>query len=186
MIDTLYDAYKPWSDGGSIFLIADTHFDDADCKLMDTNWITPREQIDIIKKCAHKNDTLIHLGDVGNPEYMNELRCHKVLLLGNHDTGKSNFAPYFDEIFEGPLFIAEKILLSHEPVMGLPWCVNIHGHDHSGKFAHDKYHLNLSANLCNYTPVNLKKLIKAGLVSKIPTIHRICVNNAIDRKNARR
>ena len=26
---------------------------------------------------------------------------------------------------------AWKILLSHEPVYGLPWCLNIHGHDHS-------------------------------------------------------
>ena len=38
---------------------------------------------------------------------------------------------HFDEIYTGPLFIAEKILLSHEPVYGLPWCLDIHGHDHN-------------------------------------------------------
>ena len=31
----------------------------------------------------------------------------------------------------GPVFIAEKILLSHEPVYGLLWFLNIHGHDHN-------------------------------------------------------
>ena len=54
----------------------------------------------------------------------------KVLILGNHDA-KGAYKNYFDEIYTGPLFIAEKILLSHEPVYGLPWCLNIHGHDHN-------------------------------------------------------
>lgn len=182
MIPTLYDQFQHWSDGGSVFIISDTHFDDPDCKLMDKHWITPTEQVERIKKLAHRNDTLIHLGDVGDPTYMDQLRCHKVLIMGNHDTGRTNFEPHFDEIYEGPLFISEKILLSHEPILGLPWCMNIHGHDHSGRFAQDKYHLNLAANLCNYTPANLKKLIKDGLVSRIPTIHRVCINNATGRK----
>ena len=29
------------------------------------------------------------------------------------------------------MFIADKILLSHEPVYGLPWRLNIHGHEHN-------------------------------------------------------
>ena len=47
-----------------------------------------------------------------------------------HDA-KGAYKNYFDEIYTGPLFIAEKILLSHEPVYGLSWCLNIHGHDHN-------------------------------------------------------
>ena len=41
-----------------------------------------------------------------------------MLILGNHDR-KKDYKDIFDEIYDGPLFIAEKILLSHEPVSGL-------------------------------------------------------------------
>lgn len=68
----------------------------------------------------------------------------------------------FDEVYSGPLFISDKILLSHEPVFGLSWCLNIHGHDHSNmeKYADGCKHLNVAANVCDYTPVNLGQLIK--------------------------
>ena len=87
-----------------------------------------------------------------------------MLILGNHDR-KKDYKDIFDEIYDGPLFIAEKILLSHEPVSGLSWCLNIHGHDHSGieDYAEGCKHLNLAANVCGYTPVSLGKLIKDGI-----------------------
>ena len=50
MIPTLYDIFKPWSDGGSVYLLSDTHFDDADCKLMDPKWILPEQQVEQIEK----------------------------------------------------------------------------------------------------------------------------------------
>lgn len=184
MIATLYDKFKPWSQNGSVYIISDTHFEDSDCKLMDKDWIEPQQQIEILKKYAHKNDTLIHLGDVGNPEWMNKLKCYKVLIMGNHDQSKSRFTDYFDEIYEGPLFIAEKILLSHEPVIGLDWCLNIHGHDHGNRID-DVSHINLAANVCGYTPLSLSALIKGGVLSKINTIHRETINRAIERKNKR-
>ena len=38
----------------------------------------------------------------------------------------------FDEVYEGPLMIAEKIILSHEPIVNCPpWMFNIHGHVHT-------------------------------------------------------
>ena len=48
MIATLYEPFRHWSEGGSIYILSDLHFDDDDCKLMDPDWITPEEQIDII------------------------------------------------------------------------------------------------------------------------------------------
>ena len=50
MISSLYDKFKPWSATGSVYIISDTHFDDSDCKLMDPNWITPQEHMEIIKQ----------------------------------------------------------------------------------------------------------------------------------------
>lgn len=118
MIPTLYEPFRHWSEGGSIFILSDLHFD--------------------------------------------------------------------DEVYAGPLFIADKILLSHEPVYGLSWCLNIHGHDHNNveKYREDCKHINLAANVCGFTPVNLGKLIKDGILSDIEGIHRKIIDRATERKAA--
>lgn len=118
MIPTLYEPFRHWSEGGSIFILSDLHFD--------------------------------------------------------------------DEVYAGPLFIADKILLSHEPVYGLSWCPNIHGHDHNNveKYREGCKHINLAANVCGFTPVNLGKLIKDGILSDIEGIHRKIIDRATERKAA--
>lgn len=60
MISTLYEPFRHWSEGGSVFILSDTHFDDADCKLMDPNWITPEEQVRIINSVVGKGDTFVY------------------------------------------------------------------------------------------------------------------------------
>lgn len=185
MIDSLYEPFKQWSDGGSIYILSDFHLNDPDCLKMDKNWITPEEQIAIINKTVHKCDTLICLGDVGDRKLAAGLKAgHKVLICGNHDK-KHEYVDIFDEIFEGPIFISEKILLSHEPIP-LPFCVNIHGHDHACKqvfYEVNGCHMvNLAANVCGYKPYNLKNMIKNGLISKIPDIHRITIDKATEKK----
>ena len=107
----------------------------------------------------------------------------KILLLGNHDR-RGEYTGLFDEIYAGPLFIADKILLSHEPVYGLPWCLNIHGHDHNGVEAYCEgcKHINLAANVCKYTPINLGKLINDGILSDIDNIHRQTIDRAVEKK----
>ena len=185
MIATLYPIFQRWSAKGSVYILSDPHFADSDCKLMDPNWISPEEQVSIINGLAKKNDTFICLGDVGSREYAAQIKAGcKVLITGNHDR-KKDYKDIFDEIYDGPLFIAEKILLSHEPVSGLPWCLNIHGHDHSRieDYADGCEHLNLAANVCGYTPVSLGKLIKDGILAGIDSIHRITINKATARKD---
>lgn len=183
MIDSLYDKFKPWSDGGSVWIISDTHFDDPDCKFMDKNWITPEEQVKLINKYVYPTDTLIILGDIGDPSYVKQLRGYKVLIMGNHDQSKKKYAPYFDEVYEGALFIGEKILLSHEPI-NLPFCLNIHGHDHNYKEYYDDncHHYNMATNVIDYKPKNLGKLIKMGCLSGIENIHRQTINKASEKK----
>ena len=181
MIPTLYEPFRHWSDGGSVYILSDTHFGDSDCKLMDENWITPEEQIDIINGIVHKCETFVHLGDVGDPKYVPMIKAHKkILILGNHDA-KGKYKKLFDEVYDGPLFIADKILLSHEPIYDLDFCLNIHGHDHGcpGVYPH---HLNLAANICYYTPISLGKIINEGILANIDGIHRITINRAIDKK----
>ena len=184
MIPTLYEPFRHWSATGSVYILSDLHFDDHDCKLMSPDWITPQEQLDIINRIIKKGDTFVCLGDVGKAEYVSQIKAgKKILLLGNHDA-KGGYKKYFDEIYSGPLFVAEKVLLSHEPVYGLPWCLNIHGHDHNKVEAYhvDCKHINMAANVCDYTPISLGKIIKDGILSDIPSIHRVTIDRAIAKK----
>ena len=90
MIKTLYPCFQHWSAQGSVYLISDTHFDDPDREFMGYD-ISEQKQINILKKIIHKGDTLIHLGDVGNPKYLSDIKCYKVLIMGNHDQSVSKF-----------------------------------------------------------------------------------------------
>lgn len=105
------------------------------------------------------------------------------MILGKHDA-RGTYTKYFDEIYVGQVFIAEKILLSHKPVYGLPWCLNIHGYDHNcvEPYKEGCKHINLTANVCGYKPLNLGKIIKDGVLSDIPSIHRITIDGAVMRK----
>ena len=86
----------------------------------------------------------------------------------------------FDEVYEGPLFISEKLILSHEPIP-LPYAFNIHGHDHSMWYTDDR-HLNVCAEHIDYYPVNVNRLIKKGILSQVDSIHRVTIDRAVDRK----
>lgn len=183
MIASLYDKFKEWSKNGSIWIISDTHFNDDDCKLMNENWISPEEHINIINKKVYKNDTLICLGDCGEVELFDKLKCqNKILIMGNHDQAKTKYLKYFNEVYNGPLFISDKILLSHEPIFGLKFCLNIHGHCHNGEYEYiDEFggkHLNLASDVVNWEVTNLGELIKKGALSDIDNIHRITIENA--------
>lgn len=182
MIKSLYPQFQRWSATGSVYIISDTHFDDDDCKLMNPNWITPAEHMEKLKKRIYKSDTLIHLGDVGNASYLDELKCYKVLLTGNHDV-LSKVTSHFDEVYTGPLFIADRILLSHEPIRGMEkFALNIHGHVHNGYivafYENNISHINLASDVVQYEPTNLGALIKSGYLSNIVNYHRLTIDEA--------
>ena len=113
----------------------------------------------------------------------------------------------FDEVYTGCVMLNEKIILSHEPV-DFKYAFNIHGHDHSGsdfiKYAlldndsdipSDKMYkvyleaiknyglnkLNVCAEWAGYYPVCLSQIIKSGVLSTIPDIHRETIDNATVR-----
>lgn len=179
MIQGLYGFAKKWSEKGSVWMISDTHFDDIDRDVMGYT-ISSQEQADILKKYIHKNDTLVHLGDVGELSYLENLPGYKVLILGNHDWTATKYRCVFDEVYEGPLIIGKKLIISHEPV-DVSWAANIHGHVHYQPYENDctTGRINLAANVCNYTPVSLGELIRNGLLANVIDIHRQTVDRAI-------
>lgn len=95
----------------------------------------------------------------------------------------------FDEVYTGPLFIGDKILLSHEPI-DLPFALNIHGHvhddEHGGCFVYDQTHNSYKYNVCSntieYKPINLKDIVNSGRLKNINDIHRITIDKATAKK----
>lgn len=171
MYKNIYDCFKHWYRGGTIYFYSDPHFSDDEMKsIRGGNYLDDSAQVSSINKRIGKNDTIIILGDIGNKEFLKSIRGYKVLILGNHDKGATTYKGYADEVYEGPLMISSKILLTHEPV-NFEYAFNIHGHDHSKTSFQDGDHLNVCAELINYTPIPIKEIINGGRLSKIPDTH---------------
>lgn len=181
MIKTLYEPFQKWTEKGALWIYSDPHFSDPEMAHLRKNYIGDNEQVARINSKVGKHDTIIFLGDIGNEEMVRKIRGYKVLIMGNHDKGASNYADIFDEVYSGPLFIAEKLILSHEPI-NLPFAFNIHGHDHSNWFSAEN-HLNVCAEHINYCPVNVNRLLKKGLLSGVDSIHRITIDRAVEKKS---
>lgn len=229
----LYKMFDRWHKEGTLYIYSDPHFDDAELAAGLPNRPSAEEQVKMINSKVGKKDTIIFLGDIGNVEWVKKIRGYKVLIMGNHDAGRTNYerikyhecfeierskedvidsmkrlypnclyaafesygfhAPFewwdvyadnqlFDEVFEGPVMLGEKLILSHEPV-DVPWAFNIHGHDHMG--AKRRNHLNVCADVIGYTPVNMNQFMKSGALSRIETIHRETIDKATERKAKR-
>ena len=88
----IYDMFnKAWKDYQTIYIISDTHFGDDDLKKAFPNRPSDDELVKLINSKVGKKDLLIHLGDVGDLEYMKKIRGHKILIAGNHDIGATNY-----------------------------------------------------------------------------------------------
>ena len=176
----LYSMFDHWFRGGNIFVISDNHFSDQEMIHLRKNYIGDDEQIKRINSKVGKNDTLIFLGDIGNVEYIKKIRGYKVLIMGNHDSGKSNYTDYFDEVYDGPIMISKKVMLSHEP-FDSPYIFSIHGHKHDNGF-NNGHNFNACAEWINYTPVSLLDMFKKGMFKNVEDIHRQTIDRATARK----
>ena len=132
----LYPCFQHWP--GTVWFYSDPHFGDAQLKQY-RKGITDEEQVKRINSKVGKNGTIVFLGDIGDLEFVRKIKGYKVLIMGNHEKGATNyqrkveileqeyFNPYcsiikkqndnklFDEVYEGTLQISPKIILSHEP-----------------------------------------------------------------------
>lgn len=111
-----------------------------------------------IKKLG-KDDVFYFLGDFGRPadETFQELkdifqkaRCHTVAIRGNHDheAETEQLKELFDEVHDYPIYISDRIILSHRPHVEMDTSVlNISGHLHGST-------LNLPNYMCASIHVN--------------------------------
>lgn len=180
--------YKIFNDrwaGQTVWIISDTHFGDEDLRAGMPGRPSDEELVRRINMKVGRKDVLILLGDCGSPEFVRQLRGYKVLIAGNHEPGLSAFDEIFNEIYSGPLMIGEKIILSHEPIPGITWAMNVHGHNHNKHSKNDANHFNVCADVIGYEPINFNQWLKAGHLSKIETLHRQIINGATERKKKR-
>ena len=235
-IPGLYKIFDHWHAQGTVWIYSDPHFSDKELAAGQPSRPADAEQIENINRKVGRKDTLIILGDINDIEAVRKLRGYKILIMGNHDSGVSNYkrqvvkgifdkdkytkeqaiaemrikypnwkitfdedwafeSPFerwvvsadnmlFDEVYEGPLMISEKLILSHEPV-DIPWAFNLHGHIHNRNHKNDKRHFNVCAEAINFTPINFNQWMKAGHLSRVETIHRATIDTATERKRKR-
>lgn len=87
----LYPIFNHWHEEGTVYIISDTHFGD-EVIAGEPNRPSDEELFQRIYSKVGKNDTIIHLGDVGDTSYITRLRAkRKILIMGNHDAGRSNY-----------------------------------------------------------------------------------------------
>lgn len=194
----LYPCFKHLLKFNNIWLYSDPHFNDSDMPHIRKNYIPDEDQVKRINAKVGKKDVIIILGDIGSIEYVKQLHGYKILIMGNHDSGASRYKRIkyncagmgipnidnhlFDEVYEGPVCITKKIILSHEP-LDLNCMLNIHGHTHSkNSIPEDDNHFCVCAEHIDYTPVSLLAIIKSGQLAKIDNIHRQTINVATERK----
>ena len=93
MFKNLYDNFAHWfHDGrGTVYFYSDPHFNDPEMVHLRKNYIGDEEQIKRINSKIGKYDTLVVLGDVGDVEWVRKIRGYKVLVMGNHDAGATNY-----------------------------------------------------------------------------------------------
>lgn len=87
----MYDLFNEKWCKQTIWLISDTHFGDAELRAGIPDRISDDEIVKRINAKVGRKDTIIHLGDVGDVEYIKKLRGYKVLICGNHDAGATNY-----------------------------------------------------------------------------------------------
>lgn len=118
-------------------------------------------------------DKVYHLGDVvmGNNQeewlekHMPKLHGQKRLILGNYDN-VFKLVKYFKKIDIWRGFKEYKLLFTHVPVHPSTigehrWdgeCKCVHGHVHKNSLDDPRY-INVSAEVINYTPVNIDSLV---------------------------
>lgn len=166
----------------NMFYISDTHFGhEGIIQWERTEFKTIQEHDNYIKQKLydwayhHPKRTLWHMGDFGDAkevEFFKMLReqfgCTFGIVKGNHDTGRNwkTVKEGFDYVSDYPLYIANRVMLSHEPVYPLPeGVVNICGHLHSATLDSEQHKV-VSAKLINYQPIGGKTIQK--LLSRIP------------------
>lgn len=93
MLPGIYDSFQHWGEKHqTIWIYSDPHFNDDDLATGVKGRPSAEEQVRRINAKCGRRDAFICLGDVGDVEYVRQLRAeYKILIMGNHDAGASKY-----------------------------------------------------------------------------------------------
>lgn len=118
-------------------------------------------------------DEFWFLGDFGDLQYLWLFELFTVhgiethFLLGNHDAAADipEIKQYVEYVHQYPVYLSNKLVVSHEPVAVWESCVNVHGHLHGCVLDSPNY-LNASVHVANYKMITEQNI--AGRFSQLP------------------
>lgn len=122
MLPGIYSIFQHWGEQ-TVWIYSDPHFGDKDLDNGICGRPSTEEQIASINACVGRKDTLIILGDIGDIEAVRKLRAgRKVLIMGNHDSGRTNYERKFvSEVFETKEIAMEEMAKKYPG-----WSVNMY------------------------------------------------------------
>lgn len=164
-----------------VWLISDTHFfhsniiDYENRPFRKEDGSTDAEKMNEVmisnwNSVVGNDDKVFHLGDFvfGNKlkisEILKKLKGRKILIMGNHDrkhSVKAFLECGFENVYKHSI-IYNDVILSHKPIDIHKLCYykNVHGHVHTKSLQSDR-HINVSAEVNNYTPILWDKLAES-------------------------
>lgn len=109
-IPGIYPQFQHWCKN-TVWLYSDPHFGDNDLAKSIKRRPSDAEHIAKINSRVGRKDTLVILGDVGDVECVRQLRGYKVLVMGNHDVGRSNYErKVVEEIYDQDEWTQEEVI----------------------------------------------------------------------------
>ena len=113
MLAGIYDSFQHWGEKHqTVWIYSDPHFNDDELAGGIKGRPSAEEQVKRINAKCGRRDCLIILGDVGDIEYVRQLRAeYKVLIMGNHDAGSSNYKrQVIKEIYDQDKYTKEQAI----------------------------------------------------------------------------
>ena len=168
------------------FVIADTHFGDANILHFAQR---PFKNITDMNNClvaswnnvVSDDDIVYIIGDFVDPVYdmataeaVLQLKGHKYLIRGNHDTlsDEEYFALGIERVYDFPILKDGFYVFSHEPIFlnkAMPYA-NIFGHVHNNPiyqdFGKQFFCVSVERNALHYAPIELNKVYR--LMREVP------------------
>lgn len=90
MLSGIYPMFQHWGKQ-TVWIYSDPHFGDEELAAGVPNRPSASEQVKRINECVGRKDTIVFLGDIGDVDYVRQIRGRKILIMGNHDAGRTNY-----------------------------------------------------------------------------------------------
>lgn len=167
------------------FFVSDFHFNHNNIISFERTQFSTIEEHDnfLISKITEwaeripAGSTLYNLGDFGSTDFLwttdilRNAGINCVFIYGNHDSASDleKFKEYFDEVYQYPIFLSNKLVISHYPIAVYDDTMCIHGHLHGSILDKDNY-MTCSINDIDYMPISEKHI--QSKFSKLPKFNR--------------